>query len=103
MAVTGDPKFAVTLKTALSERLGDRLLYAPGCGLLAGEDENVLKKVNFNGAASGAESLPVPDDAKTIAEAVTTAHAADVAILALGEPTDWFEGEAGSRAHLGFR
>jgi len=101
-AVTGDPKFAVTLRTALSERLGDKLLYAPGCGLLAGEDENVLKKVNFNGAASATGSLPVPDDAKTIAEAVLTAESADVAILALGEPTDWFEGEAGSRAHLGF-
>ena len=27
---------------------------------------------------------------------------ADVAILALGEPTNWMEGEAASRAHLGF-
>jgi len=35
-AVTGDPKFAVTLKTALSERLGDKLLYAQGCGLFGG-------------------------------------------------------------------
>jgi beta-glucosidase len=86
----------------LSERLGDKLLYAPGCGLLAGEDENVLKKVNFTGADPAAGTLPVPDDAKTIAEAVLTAQTADVAILALGEPTDWFEGEAGSRAHLGF-
>jgi beta-glucosidase len=101
-AVTGDPKFAVTLKTALSERLGDKLLYAYGCGLLAGEDENVLKTVNFTGEAATAGSLPAPDDAKTIAEAVLTAKAADVAVLALGEPTDWFEGEAGSRAHLGF-
>ena len=101
-AVTGDPKFVVTLKTALSERLGDKLLYAAGCGLLAGEDENVLKAVSFIGAGASAGSLPIPDDAKTIAEAVLTVKAADVAILALGEPTDWFEGEAGSRAHLGF-
>ena len=31
-----------------------------------------------------------------------TAKKADVAILALGEPTNWMEGEASSRAHLGF-
>jgi beta-glucosidase len=46
--------------------------------------------------------MPIPDDAKTIAEAVETAKQADVAILALGEPTEWMEGEASSRAHLGF-
>jgi beta-glucosidase len=46
---TGDPKDAVTLKTALTERLGDRLLYAEGCGLLSGEDANVLKRVSFSG------------------------------------------------------
>ena len=45
---------------------------------------------------------PLPDDDKTIAEAVETARKADVAILALGEPTNWMEGEAASRAHLGF-
>jgi len=64
---------------------------------LAGEDANVLKAVSFTGGTASAASLPVPDDAKTIEEAVLTAKAADVAILALGEPTDWFEGEAGSR------
>jgi beta-glucosidase len=58
--------------------------------------------MNFKGGVATTGSLPAPDDAKTIAEAVLTARAADVAILALGEPTDWFEGEAGSRAHLGF-
>jgi beta-glucosidase len=98
----GDPKNVVTLKTALAERLGDRLLYAEGCGLLSGEDENVLKRVNFNGPASADEHLPIPDDAKTIAEAVETAKKADVVILALGEPTNWMEGEASSRVHLGF-
>jgi beta-glucosidase len=98
-SVTGDPKFAVTLKTALAERLGDRLLYAEGCGLLSGEDANVLKRV-YDPAAG--DQLPIPDDAKTIAEAVETARKADVAILALGEPTDWMEGEAGSRTQLGF-
>jgi beta-glucosidase len=37
-----------------------------------------------------------------IAEAVETARKADVAILALGEPTNWMEGEASSRVNLGF-
>ena len=101
-AVTGDPKFVVTLRAALAERLGDRLLYAQGCDLLTGEDANVLKRVNFSGPVGADEHLPIPDDAKTIAEAVETAKKADVAILALGEPTNWMEGEAGSRAHLGF-
>jgi beta-glucosidase len=99
---SGNPKFAVTLRTALTERLGDRLLYAQGCGLLSGEDANVLKRVNFGGPAGADEHLPVPDDAKAIAEAVETAKKADVAILALGESANWMEGEAASRVHLGF-
>ena len=99
--VTGNPKDVITLKAALSRRLGDKLLYAPGSGLLSGEDEKVLKSVTF--AGSPAESNePVPNDDATIAEAVETARKADVAILALGEPTNWMEGEAASRAHLGF-
>jgi beta-glucosidase len=101
-AVTGDPKYAVTLKTALTERLGDRLLYSHGCDLLSGEDANVLKRVNFTGPLAPDDHAPIPDDAKTIAEAVETAKQADVAILALGEPTNWMEGEASSRTTLGF-
>ena len=101
-AVTGDPKYVVTPRAALAERLGDRLLYAEGCDLLSGEDANVLKRVNFSGPVPADALLPVPDDAKTIAEAVETAKKADVAILALGEPTNWMEGEAGSRTQLGF-
>jgi beta-glucosidase len=101
-AVKGDPKYVVTLKTALAERLGNRLLYAPGCEMLSGEDANVLKQVSFGGADSAHASLPLPDDAKTIVEAVETARKADVTILALGESADWMEGEASSRATLGF-
>jgi beta-glucosidase len=97
--VTGDPRFVVTLKAALAERLGYRLLYAQGCGLLSGEDAIALQRMN--GQAADA-LLHVPDDATTIAEAVVTAKQADVAILALGEPTGWLEGEAASRATLGF-
>jgi beta-glucosidase len=101
-AVTGDPKYVITLRTALQQRLGDRLLYAPGCGLLSGEDANVLRHVTFLGPVAADDHFPIPDDAKTIADAVETAKKADVAILALGEPTNWMEGEASSRATLGF-
>jgi beta-glucosidase len=97
-----NPKLVITLKAALAERLGDRLLYAEGCGLLSGQDANVLKGLSFTGPATTSEAAPVPDDAKTIAEAAETAKKADVAILALGEPTDWMEGEASSRTTLGF-
>jgi beta-glucosidase len=101
-AVNGDPKLVVTLKTALTERLGDRLLYAQGCDLLSGEDANVLKRVNFSGPQGADDRLAIPDDAKTIAEAVETARHADLAIVALGESTNWMEGEASSRTTLGF-
>jgi beta-glucosidase len=101
-AVTGDPNAVVTLRKALEERLGDRLLYAPGCGLLSGEDEDRLAHASFTGASAADVAHSVPDDTKTIAEAVETAKKADVAILALGESTNWMEGEAASRATLGF-
>jgi len=99
--VTGDSKDVITLKAALSERLGESLLYAPGCGLLSGKDQRVLKSVTFTGETAPSNE-PIPDDQKTIAEAVETARKADVAILALGEPTNWMEGEAASRTTLGF-
>ncbi len=99
--VAGNPKDVITLKSALGERLGDKLLYAPGCGLLSGADDNILKSVTFTGAAKTVDG-PLPDDEKTIGEAVEAARTADVAILALGEPTNWMEGEAASRVHLGF-
>jgi beta-glucosidase len=101
-AVTGDPKYVITLRKALAERLGDRLLYAQGCDLLSGEDANVLKRVTFTGTLAADANAPVPDDAKTIAEAVEIAKKADVAILALGESSNWMEGEAASRTRLGF-
>jgi beta-glucosidase len=101
-AVTGDPKFVITPRKALTERLGDRLLYAEGCGLLSGQDENVLKRVNFSGPATEDDHAPIPDDAATIAAAVETAKKADVAILVLGESANWMEGEASSRTTLGF-
>ena len=98
-AVAGDPKYVITLRQALEERLGDRLLYAQGCGLLSGEDAKFFGEL-ANGQA--AAELPIPDDDRTIAEAVETAKKADIAILALGEDTIFMEGEAASRANLGF-
>ena len=98
----GDPKYVITLRKALEEKLGDRLLYAPGCGIMAGEDQVILNHVNFGGSAAATGSSEIPDDNKTIAEAVETAKKADVAILALGESANWMEGEASSRVHLGF-
>jgi beta-glucosidase len=99
--VTGNPKDVITLKAALSRRLGDKLLYARGCGLLSGADEKVLQGVAFTGSRAQSNE-PVAADDTSIAEAVETARKADVAILALGEPTNWMEGEAASRAHLEF-
>jgi beta-glucosidase len=99
----GEAKFAISLRQALQERLGDHLLYAKGCGVLAGRDENVLRHVSFIDEAnppSSAVTEATPDDDKTIAEAVETAKKVDVAILALGENADWMTGEASSRAHL---
>jgi beta-glucosidase len=75
----GDAKFAVSLKQALSERLGDHLLYARGCDVLANADVHV--------------------DESSIAEAVAVAQKADVVVLALGESAA-MTGEATSRVHI---
>jgi beta-glucosidase len=98
----GNPKDVITLKQELSQRLGDRLLFAEGCGLLSGEDAVVLNHVMFGGSQAAGQNQAPPDDDKSIADAVETAKQADVAILALGEPTNWMEGEAASRVELGF-
>lgn len=98
----GNPKDVITLRQELSQRLGDRLLFAEGCGLLSGDDAVLLRKLMFGGSQGAEESQAVPDDEKSIAEAVETAKQADIAVLALGEPANWMEGEAASRVHLGF-
>lgn len=97
----GNPKDVITLKAELEKRLGNRLLYAEGCGLLSGEDANALKSIETGIPLSETQGMPIPDDARTIAEAVQIAKKADVAIVALGEPA-WMEGEASSRVYLGF-
>ena len=91
----GDPKYAITLRQALEERLGaDHVLYSEGCGPLDLLDAQIYAK---NGGPQ-----PIADENATIAEAVGAAKKADVAILALGEPSGFMEGEAGSRTTLGF-
>jgi len=74
-AARGNPLDVVTLKTALTQKLGaDHIKYAQGGEVLAASDAQ-------------------------IEEAVASARASDVAILALGESTQEMTGEAGSRAH----
>jgi beta-glucosidase len=91
----GDPRYVITLRQALEERLGaDHVVYAVGCGLLSGQDAEIFAK---NGGPQ-----PIADENATISAAVEAAKKADVAILALGEPAGFMEGEAGSRVHLGF-
>ncbi len=71
----GNPKDVVTLKTALTQKLGaEHIKYAQGGEVLAASDAQ-------------------------IEESVAAARASDVAILALGEFTQEMTGEAGSRAH----
>jgi beta-glucosidase len=101
-SMTGDPKYVVTLRKALSERLGDRLLYAKGCGLLSGQDANMLDHVNDKGPAAADAHSTVSNDSESIAEAVKIAKKADVVVLALGESAYWMETEAASRTRLGF-
>jgi beta-glucosidase len=99
----GDPKYVITLRKALEERLGaDHVLYADGCGLLSGHDQVILNHANFGGSAAASGSDEVPDEAKTISEAVDTANKSDLVLIALGESANWMEGEASSRVHLGF-
>jgi len=74
-AARGNPQDVVTLKTALTQKLGaDHIKYAQGGEVLAASDAQ-------------------------IEEAVAAARASDVALLALGEATQEMTGEAGSRAH----
>jgi beta-glucosidase len=74
----GDPRDVVTLRTALQARMtqtGGRLLYVQGTEILGASDAGV-------------------------AEAVEAATKADLAIVALGENSQWMSGEAASRAYL---
>jgi beta-glucosidase len=100
-AGVGNPSDAISLRTALSERLGDHLLYARGVDVLSGHDAETLRHTSFIDGPQAAPSAPIiTDEAKSIADAVAIAQKSDVAILAVGESADWMTGEASSRAHL---
>jgi beta-glucosidase len=71
----GKPEDVVTLKTALTQRLGEQRVHC----------------------ATGGSYLTADDG--QIEQAVTAARSADVAILALGEFAPEMSGEAGSRAY----
>lgn len=73
----GRPQDAITLRTALSEKIGAQSVhYAKGAEIISGTDDQLT-------------------------EAVKTAEQADVVILALGENAPEMTGEAASRAFLG--
>src|SRR5713226_6434145 len=73
----GRPEDVITLRTALTQRVGgDRVRYAKGTEIIGGSDEQ-------------------------LAEALKTAEQSDAVILALGESAPEMTGEAASRAHLG--
>jgi beta-glucosidase len=97
-----DSKDVITPLAELRQRLGDRLLYAKGSELLAGSDAEVLKHAVLGGSKNSDDNSASGNDEQLIAQAVEIAKQADVAILALGEPAKWMEGEAASRAFLGF-
>ena len=73
----GRPEDVITLRTALTQRLGaDRVYFAKGTEIVGGSDGQ-------------------------LSEAVKTAEESDVVILALGENAPEMTGEAASLAHLG--
>ncbi len=75
-AGNGDAKDAVTLRAALQQRLGDKLIYAQGTEILS-------------------------DSSAGFAEAEAAAQKSDLVVLALGESGPGMTGEATSRTHLG--
>jgi beta-glucosidase len=73
----GDAKDVITLRAALAEKLGNRLIYAKGTEILTKSDAG-------------------------FAAAVQAAQQADIVLVALGENAPEMTGEAASRAELGF-
>src|SRR5260370_21571733 len=73
----GRPEDVITLRTALTQRVGtDHVRYAKGTEIIGGSEEQ-------------------------LAESLKTAEQSDVVILALGENAPEITGEAPSRPHLG--
>lgn len=83
----------VTLKAAMEDKIGNKLLYAYGCDVI----EDLSKVDNFG------YQLPTEvgqrDSQKDLEEAVRIAKEADIIVVALGEHT-LQSGEAGSRTDI---
>ena len=100
--MAGNPKNVITLKAALTERLGDDCSLPRMRPAFRGRRERAQGRYIYRHGFSRSNQPRFTDDQQSIAEAVEIARKADVAILALGEPTNWMEGEAASRTTLGF-
>ena len=91
---TGRATDVVTLAQGIRTKLPEtEVEVVGGCGLL--ETPGALTD-----AKEVADETAMTDPSSTIDDAVRAASAADVCILALGEPRAW-SGENASRAHLG--
>jgi beta-glucosidase len=84
-SAAGDPKKAVSLWTALTQKFGvEKFLYAKGCNLL--DDGQIV--------------LDERSPAELMEEAVATANGADLVVAVLGEPFG-MTGEAACRSEIG--
>jgi beta-glucosidase len=92
----GDWNGAVSIWEALQAKFpGNTISYAKGCNLL--DDTTLINKLNPHGAMITPDSLTV---SQLLDQAVQTANAADVLVVALGEPFG-MSGEAASRSNIG--
>jgi beta-glucosidase len=93
-SAAGDWRKAVTVWEGIENTVGTaNCLYAQGCNIL--EDETLIDKLNPHGAMI---EKKVSAD-RLLAEAVRTAHLADVVVAVLGE-TFGMSGEAASRSDI---
>ena len=93
----GHTNEAVSLAAGIRSRLGSdaQLIVIPGCRLT--ETENIRK--HLDGTTVAAADVDKTGE-EGLSQAVAAASAADVVILALGEPAGW-SGENSSRSELG--
>lgn len=94
-AVHGDQKDVVTLKKAMGEKLGEKLLYAKGCEML--RDYSFLGEFGAN-VVEKFEEIST-DPGKDLQDALAAAKEADTVVFAMGEHM-MQSGEAGSRTEL---
>jgi beta-glucosidase len=92
----GDWQQAVSIWEALQTKFpGNTITYAKGCNLL--DDTTLINKLNPHGAMITPDSL---SPQQLLDQAVQTANAADVLVVAVGEPFG-MSGEAASRSNIG--